>query len=85
MGSFGWPEILVIFVIALLVFGPRKLPQLGKSLGRALSEFRRATNELKSSLELEVSREEEQKSGSARRRAGQANSGQDEREPASVR
>ena len=58
-GSLGWPEIMVILVIALVIFGPRKLPQLGRTLGKALGEFRRATNDLKNTLELEVHREEE--------------------------
>lgn len=49
MGQLGMPELLAIFVIALLVFGPRKLPELGKSLGKALREFKRATNEMKAS------------------------------------
>src|SRR2546428_749837 len=42
MGSIGVPELIIIFVVALIVFGPRKLPELGKSLGRGLAEFRRA-------------------------------------------
>ena len=50
-GSIGGTEILVIMVIALLVFGPRKLPELGKSLGRGLSEFKRASTDLRRSLE----------------------------------
>jgi sec-independent protein translocase protein TatA len=61
MGSIGMPEMLVILVIALIVFGPRKLPELGKSLGKSLAEFKRASNELKSTLEEEI-RMEEQKS-----------------------
>ena len=47
-------EIILIFVIALIVFGPRKLPELGKSLGRGLAEFKRASNELKQTWEDEV-------------------------------
>ena len=57
-GSIGGTEILVIMVIALLVFGPRKLPELGKSLGRGLSEFKRASNDLRRSLEDELALEE---------------------------
>ena len=53
-GSLGMPELVIIFVIALIVFGPRKLPELGKSLGKSLSEFKRASNELRSSLEDEI-------------------------------
>lgn len=57
-GSLGITEILFILVLALLVFGPRKLPEIGRTLGRALGEFRRATSELKHSLDAEISREE---------------------------
>ncbi len=57
-GSIGMPELIVIFVIALLVFGPRKLPDLGRSLGRTLAEFRKASNELRSTLEEEIRLEE---------------------------
>ena len=54
MGQVGIWELLAIFVVALLVFGPRKLPELGRSLGKGLSEFRRASTELRSSLEREM-------------------------------
>lgn len=54
MGSLGYPELLLIFVVALLVFGPRKLPELGRSLGKSLSEFKRASNELRSTLDEEI-------------------------------
>ena len=54
LGSIGMPELVVIFVIALVVFGPRRLPELGRSLGRAIAEFKRATSELQSTLEREV-------------------------------
>jgi sec-independent protein translocase protein TatA len=64
-GSLGMPELIVIFIIALIIFGPRKLPELGKSLGRSLSEFRRASNELRSTLEEEV-RIEDQKAAAVR-------------------
>jgi sec-independent protein translocase protein TatA len=53
-GSLGLPELAVIFVIALLVFGPRKLPELGRSLGRGIAEFKKATTELQSSLDNEI-------------------------------
>ena len=57
-GSIGGTELLVIMVIALLIFGPRKLPELGRTLGKGLSEFKRASNDLKRSLEEEISLEE---------------------------
>lgn len=54
MGNIGVPELIVIFVVALLVFGPKKLPEIGKSLGKGLREFQRARNELVSTIEDEV-------------------------------
>src|SRR5262245_654808 len=57
-GSIGGPELVVIFIVALLIFGPRKLPELGRMLGKGMSEFRRAANDLKDSLETEVAREQ---------------------------
>jgi TatA/E family protein of Tat protein translocase len=57
-GSIGAPELLIIFIIALLIFGPRKLPKLGKSLGKSLAEFKRASNDLKNTLEEEIELEE---------------------------
>ena len=58
-GTLGMPELIVIFVIALIVFGPRKLPELGRSLGRGIAEFKRATNDLQSSLEDEIRLDEQ--------------------------
>lgn len=58
LGSIGMPELIIIFVIALIVFGPRRLPDLGRSLGRAISEFKRATNELQTTVEHEIELEE---------------------------
>lgn len=54
MGPLGWQETVVIFVLALLLFGPKKLPELGKTIGKALTEFRRASNELKSTFDREM-------------------------------
>lgn len=54
-------ELVVIFAVALLFFGPRKLPELGRSLGKTLQEFRRASNELKHTLDEEISLEERTK------------------------
>src|SRR3979411_1517360 len=59
LGSIGMPELIVIFLIALVIFGPRKLPELGKSLGKSIAEFKRASNELKSTLEEEIRMEEQ--------------------------
>ena len=57
-GSLGVPEILLIMVVVLIVFGPRKLPEVGRMLGKALGEFRRATDDLKNTIEREVRVEE---------------------------
>lgn len=54
MGTLGVPEMIAIFVVALVLFGPKKLPELGRTLGKALTEFRRASSELKSSFEREM-------------------------------
>jgi len=54
MWNLGFPEIIIIFIVALVIFGPRKLPELGRSLGRGLSEFKKASNELKRTWEDEV-------------------------------
>lgn len=54
MGNLGFPEMLFILLLALLIFGPKKLPELGKALGRGLAEFRRASNELRATIEDEV-------------------------------
>ena len=58
MGPIGMPELIVIFVVALIVFGPRKLPELGRSLGKSLAEFKRASNELRTTLDEEIRLEE---------------------------
>ena len=57
-GSLGFTEIAFILILALLLFGPKRLPEIGKTLGKGLAEFRRASNELKRTLETEVAEEE---------------------------
>lgn len=57
MGNLGWTEILVILGVALMIFGPRKLPELGKSLGASLAQFRRASEDFKRTWEDEVETE----------------------------
>jgi len=54
MGPLGWEETVFIFVLALLLFGPKKLPELGRTLGKAMTEFRRASGELKASFDREM-------------------------------
>ena len=54
MLSLGWQEMVAIFVVALVLFGPKKLPELGRTIGRAMSEFRRATSELKATFDREM-------------------------------
>jgi len=54
MGPIGMQEMIAIFVLALLLFGPKKLPELGRLLGKGLSEFRRAKNELKNTFETHM-------------------------------
>ena len=61
MGSLGMQELIVVFILALIVFGPRKLPELGKTVGKGLAEFKRASNELKQTWEDEVRLDKEKK------------------------
>ena len=76
-GPIGMPELIVIFLVALLVFGPRKLPELGKSLGKGLAEFKRASDDLKRTIEDEIQQGKHQVSeirdevASARREAAE--------------
>lgn len=71
-GSIGMPELIIILVVALIFFGPRKLPELGRSLGKSLAEFKRASNELKSTLEEEIRLEETRADLEARKAAAAA-------------
>ena len=57
-GSLGLPELMLIFIVALIVFGPKRLPEIGRTLGKALGEFKKATDDLKSTIEREVRVEE---------------------------
>jgi Tat protein translocase TatB subunit len=53
-GNIGFPELLIILALALLVFGPKKLPEVGRSIGRAVREFRRTSDEIKERIEEEI-------------------------------
>jgi TatA/E family protein of Tat protein translocase len=77
-GPIGMPELIVIMVIALIIFGPRKLPELGRSLGRSLNEFKRASNELKHTLDEEIRVEEQRTAEQQRPEQTQAQSTVDE-------
>ena len=52
--NLGFPEMIFIFLLALIIFGPKKLPEIGRQIGRAMAEFKRASNEFKSQLETEM-------------------------------
>jgi TatA/E family protein of Tat protein translocase len=54
MGPLGWPEMMFIMVLALVLFGPKKLPEIGRTVGKAINEFRRASSELKTTFEREM-------------------------------
>ena len=54
MGPVGWPEMMFIMILALVLFGPKKLPEIGRTVGKAITEFRRASSELKTTFEREM-------------------------------
>ncbi len=58
MGPLGVPELIFILVLALLIFGPKRLPEIGRTLGKAMGEFRRATTDLKRTLNTEIAEAE---------------------------
>jgi sec-independent protein translocase protein TatA len=64
--NLGMPEILVILLIALLLFGPKKLPELGRSLGQSIREFKRGAQEIREELEKAVDVKEEVKPAPAK-------------------
>ena len=53
--NLGFPEMIFLFLFALILFGPKKLPEIGRQIGRALNEFKRASNEFKAQIETEIS------------------------------
>jgi Tat protein translocase TatB subunit len=57
-GSIGGPEVILLFIAALLLFGPRRLPEIGRTIGKTVADFRRATNDFRANLEREVRMEE---------------------------
>ncbi|HXO18818.1 MAG TPA: twin-arginine translocase TatA/TatE family subunit [Thermoanaerobaculia bacterium] len=67
MGSLGIPEILFILVIALLLFGPKRLPEIGRTLGKGMAEFRKASNDLKRTINLELAIDEDSQTARPRR------------------
>ena len=81
IGSLGIPELLFILVLALLVFGPRKLPEIGRTMGKALGEFRRATSDLKRTLDTELSAEKLNPPDSIPQTAGKSTSEQQPIQP----
>ncbi len=54
MPNIGWPELLIVLVIALVIFGPKRLPDMGRQLGKGLREFRKATSEIQDHFDLDL-------------------------------
>jgi Tat protein translocase TatB subunit len=57
-GSLGFQEMILIFIVALIIFGPKRLPDIGRTIGKALGEFKKATDDFKNTIEREVRVEE---------------------------
>jgi TatA/E family protein of Tat protein translocase len=72
LGSIGVPELIMIFIVALVLFGPKQLPEIGRTIGKAMGEFRRATNDLQRSLEEEVAASDLRQVGREVRELGQS-------------
>ncbi|WP_457570879.1 Sec-independent protein translocase protein TatB [Desulfovulcanus sp.] len=66
MFGIGSTELLIILVVALIVIGPSKLPEIAKTLGKAMAEFRRVSSDVKRTIEMEVEKEEERRSATAK-------------------
>ncbi len=59
--NLGFPEMIFIFLLALIIFGPKKLPEIGRQIGKAMNEFKRASNEFKAQIEQEINQMEAEK------------------------
>jgi TatA/E family protein of Tat protein translocase len=67
MGSLGLPEIIFILLLALLIFGPKRLPEIGRTLGKGMQEFRKASNDLKRTINAELALDEDEQTRHPRR------------------
>jgi TatA/E family protein of Tat protein translocase len=67
MGSLGLPEVIFILLLALLIFGPKRLPEIGRTLGKGMSEFRKASNDLKRTINAELALDEDEQTRHPRR------------------
>jgi len=65
LGSVGMPELIIILVIALIIFGPRKLPQLGRAVGQTMNEFKKGLNNIRDTVDEEARKEEQPKATAA--------------------
>jgi TatA/E family protein of Tat protein translocase len=61
MPNVGWPELLVVLVIALVIFGPKRLPDMGRQLGRGLREFKKATSEIQDHFDMSLEEKDDKK------------------------